>query len=159
MLKPYKTPPLMKVYEALGAIADGRIRVSGNPDIAAGDKIDAEVKSSQNTKTYKVIYDPKLNTIVASDSGTFWQRYVSYPSIALLLEKGVISYDKFVASGLKGFVWKDIADKYKHDYDAMEEFILSKVRDSQKVQAECRRIHKEVTDLKLLQPEHLLRPS
>jgi hypothetical protein len=150
MLKPYKTPPVMKVYEALGTLADGRIRVIGN---------EAEVDSSRKNKTYKVIYDPILNTIVASDSGTFWQRYVSYPSIALLLEKGVISYDKVVTKELEGFVWKDIADKYKHDYMAMEKDILSKVKEPKKVQAECQRILKEVTELKLLQPEHLLRPS
>ena len=150
MLKPYKTPLIMKVYEALGAIADGRIRVDGN---------EAKVVSSQKTKTYKVIYDPRLNTIVASDSGTFWQRYVSYPSIALLLEKGIIDYDKSVVAELKGFVWKDIADSYKHDYEAMEKYILSKAKDSEKVRLECQRILTEIVKLKLLQPEHMLRPS
>jgi hypothetical protein len=150
MLKPYNDPPVMKVYEAFGAIADERIRVKDN---------EAEVDSSQNTKTYKVIYDPKLNTIVASDSGTFWQRYVSYPSIALLLKKGVINYDKSVAAELKGIVWKDIADRYKHDYAAMEEYILGKIKDPRKVQAECTRILQEVVKLKLLQPEHMLRPE
>jgi hypothetical protein len=150
MLKHYKTPPIMKVYEALGTIADGRIIVDGN---------EAKVISSQKTKTYKVIYNPDLNTIVASDSGTFWQRYVSYPSISLLLEKGIIKYDKSVEAELKGFVWKDIADKYKHDYAAMEEFILGKVKNPKKVQAECQRILTEIVKLNLLQPEHMLRPS
>lgn len=140
----------MKVYEALGTLADNRITIDGN---------EAEVVSSQKTKNYKVIYDPTLNTIVASDSGTFWQRYVSYPSIAFLLQKGIIKYDKSVATELKGFVWKDIADHYKHDYDAMEEFILTKVKDPQKVQAENQRILKKVIDLQLMQPEHLLRPT
>lgn len=140
----------MKVYEALGTLVDDRIKVDGN---------EALVVSSQKTKTYKVIYDPSLNTIVASDSGTFWQRYVSYPSIALLLEKGIIHYDNSVADELKGYDWKAIADSYKHDYDAMEEFILSKCNHPEKVKAENHRILKEVIKLKLLQPEHLLRPT
>lgn len=140
----------MKVYEALGVLADDRIFVYNN---------DAEVISSQRTKTYKVIYDPGLNTILASDSGTYWQRYVSYPSIALLLVKGIISYDKSVANELKGYDWKAIADSYKHDYDAMEEFILSKCKNPSKVKAENHRILKELIKLKLLQPEHLLRPT
>lgn len=140
----------MKVYEALGTLADNRIIIDGNL---------AEVVSSQKSKTYKVIYDPTLNTIVASDSGTFWQRYVSYPSIAFLLKKEIIRYDRSVMKELKGFVWKDIADQFKHDYDAMEEFILTKVKDPQKVQTENQRILKEVIDLQLKQPEHLLRPT
>ena len=140
----------MKVYEALGVLADARIRAHDG---------EAEVDSSRQNKTYKVIYDPIQNTIVASDSGTFWQRYVSYPSIALLLEKSVIKYNKSVANELKGIIWKDIADKYKHDYAAMEEYILSKTKHPKKVKAECSRILKEVIGLKLLQPEHMLRPE
>lgn len=150
MLKPYNNPPPMKVYEALGTLADGRIRVKGN---------EAEVDSSQKTKTYRVMYDPTLNTIVASDSGTFWQRYVSYPSIALLLEKGIIKYDKALANELKGIIWKDMADKYKHDYEKMEGDTLSQVKHPKELQAENHRILQEVISLKLLQPEHLLRPT
>lgn len=84
-LKLSKKPPIMKVYEALSVLADKRIHLSGTT---------ATVDSSKGNKVYEVVYDPEGNTIVASDSGSFWQRYVSYPSITLLLSPNYQSTKK-----------------------------------------------------------------
>lgn len=43
-------PPIIKVYEALGALADDRIKVKGNT---------AKVYSSSGNKFYTVTYDSK----------------------------------------------------------------------------------------------------
>jgi len=46
----WKHPPIIKIYEALGSVADGRVEVSGNT---------AKVFSSSGNKFYVVSYDPK----------------------------------------------------------------------------------------------------
>lgn len=86
-------PPISKVYEALGAIADGRIKMLGNS---------AEARSSSGNKTYEVRYNPDAKAIMANDSGSFYQGYLGYPAIAFLMKIGLISYDEKLAKLLKG---------------------------------------------------------
>src|SRR5690348_11552339 len=110
----WKTPPAIKVYEALGAIADGRVEVIGNG---------AKVYSSSGNKRYEVIYDPKLNAISSNDNGSFWQGYLGYPIVAFLMEKGLVAFDAKIASWLKGLHWKDINTEFKYDFVKTEEFV------------------------------------
>jgi len=49
-LKNWKIPPPIKVYEALGAIGDGRVRTIDNDDAAGA----WDVVSSEGAKTYRV---------------------------------------------------------------------------------------------------------
>ena len=111
----WKEPPLIKFYEALGAVADGRIEVNGNT---------AKVFSSSGNKYYEVTYDPAMQAIMTNDNGSYWKGYLGYPAIAFLLKKGVLPYENTYGNLLKGIPWKDINQKFKNDFDKTLENIL-----------------------------------
>ena|SRR3989344_5771710 len=112
----WKRPHISKVYEAFGAIADGRVEVVGNT---------AKVYSSSRNKFYDVSYDPDKNAlrpgsgqaIMSNDNSAYWKGELGYPAIALLMQLGVLPFDKNIAESLKGIAWKDINQKYKNDFD------------------------------------------
>jgi len=72
----WKQPPIIKVYEALGSIADGRITVEGNT---------AKIYSSSGNKFYEVTYDPDTSSIMCNDNGSYWAGYLGYPAISKTL--------------------------------------------------------------------------
>lgn len=104
----WKHPPIIKIYEALGSIADGRVQVSGNT---------AKVYSSSGGKFYDVSYDPAKKTIMANDNGSYWKGYLGYPAIAFLLKSGPLEFNQDMADLLKGLKWKDINQKFQNDFD------------------------------------------
>lgn len=104
----WKIPPAIKVYEALGAIADERI-------IIEGDK--AEVYSSEGNKKYDVVSSSSENAIMANDNGSYWVGYLGYPSIAYLMLSGKLEYCSQYGEALKGIEWKKINTKNKNDFD------------------------------------------
>jgi hypothetical protein len=114
----WQPAPLIKLYEALGAIADDRIHISGNT---------AKVYSSSGNKYYTVIYDSSANAITSNDNASYWVGYLGYPSIAMLLVKGVVKYDKALAVNLKNISWKDINVMYNNDFDKTQAFIDAKL--------------------------------
>jgi hypothetical protein len=87
-------PPLAKVYEALGAIGDGRVRIE--------DARRAFVTSSDGTKTYEVDVDVDGREISSNDNASFWQGYLGYPAIAVLIERGLIRRSEEAAGALAG---------------------------------------------------------
>lgn len=119
----WKQPPLIKIYEALGAVADGRIEVSGNT---------AKVFSSSGNKFYDVIYDPAKNAIMANDNGSYWKGYIGYPAIAFLFKANILKYDESIGLLLKGIPWKDINQKFKNDFEKTIEYIFSTFSNEQK---------------------------
>lgn len=116
----WQPSPLIKIYEALGTIADKRFEVDVNT---------AKVYSSSGNKYYDVIYDPTTNSITANDNGSFYVGYLGYPSIVLLLELGVVGYDAKLAGYLKGFAWKDINQQFKNDFIKTQNYIDEKIAD------------------------------
>lgn len=110
----WKQPPLNKIYEALGAIADARVEIRDNT---------AKVYSSSGNKYYDVVYDPKKNEITSNDNASFWVGYLGYPSIAFLLAKDIVEYDQELLIYLKGFAWKDINQKFKNDFEKTDTYI------------------------------------
>ncbi len=119
----WKQPPVIKIYEALGAVADGRVEVSGNS---------AKVFSSSGNKFYDVEYDPESQSIMTNDNGSYWQGYLGYPAIAFLLKIGVLEYKENLANLLKGIPWKDINQKYKNDFDKTLEHIQETLSPSER---------------------------
>ena len=109
----WKQPPIIKVYEALGCIADRRITVDGNT---------AKVFSSSGNKFYTVCYDPEKNAIMCNDNGSYWAGYLGYPAIAYLLSTGVIPYSPNSADLLKDIKWKDINQNFKNDFAKTEKY-------------------------------------
>lgn len=114
----WTVPPRIKVLEALGSLADGRVQVEGDT---------AKVFSSSGSKFYSVIFDPSSNTISCNDNGSYWQGYLGYPAIAFLMEEQLLPFDRKVASWLKGIAWKDINQQFKNDWDKTETYICDEI--------------------------------
>ncbi len=114
----WKLPPKIKVYEALGAIGDGRVHVVGNT---------AKVYSSSGNKYYDVTYDATTQAIMTNDNGSYWQGYLGYPAIAFLCLKKNVVYDEKLSKALAGIHWKDINTQFKNDFDKTEKYIIEKL--------------------------------
>lgn len=103
---PWKMPPLIKVYEALGAIADGRVRIA--------DERRAFVTSSDGSKTYTVEFDGR--EVAANDNASYWQGYLGYPAIAMLIARGRLRPDPAATAALGGIPWKELNRRFRDDY-------------------------------------------
>ncbi len=106
-----RKPPRIKVLEALGAIADGRVHINGNK---------AKVISSTGEREYEVYVDLERKIAKSTDNGTRFRGYVGYPIIAVLMLKGVLPYNAKLAQALKGIPWKRLNEKYKKYSKVME---------------------------------------
>jgi hypothetical protein len=102
---PWKIPPIVKAYEALGAIGDGRVRIE--------DERRATVTSSDGSKTYEVETSSDGHEIASNDNASYWQGYVGYPAIAALIARGFYAN---VTDALAGVPWKELNRKYKNDW-------------------------------------------
>jgi hypothetical protein len=152
----WKTPPKAKVYEALSAVADGRVTI-------VGDHM-AEVSSSDQSKSYSVEWTKDVEGITSNDNASYWQGYLGYPILAVLMVLGRLSYDLDVAGWLAGIQWKQVNTRFKNDYDQAVEFVLSSLEDADAKRAmvadEIDRIYKQVEELRLVKlPRHKLPPK
>ena len=138
----WQHPPIIKIYEALGSVADDRVEIYGNT---------AKVYSSTRNKYYDVTFDPDKKSIMANDNGSYWKGYLGYPSIAFLMKRCVISYEQQIGALLKGIAWKDINQKFKNDFDKTLEYILStKNKDEKKLLEEfVKKVDVEISNLNL----------
>lgn len=137
-------PPKIKIYEALGAIADRRVETLDKG---------AKIYSSSRNKFYEVAYDSQKKAIMANDNGSYWQGYLGYPSIAFLLQSKVISFDPSHSEALKDIPWKDINTKLKNDFEETIIYVHDKLRKNglnvNKFSAEVDRIYNEIEKLNL----------
>ena len=142
----WKIPPKIKIHEALGSVADGRVEVVNDTE--------AKVFSSSGNKFYGVKYDPKTNAITCNDNGSYWVGYLGYPAIAFLMLKGVIKYDEFVAQAFAGFKWKDINQKFKNDFAKTEELIMKEIKEkslsADAINTEINTIYNQIISLNLV---------
>jgi hypothetical protein len=138
----WKQPPIIKIYEALGTVADDRVEISGNT---------AKVYSSSRNKFYNVGFDLEQKAIMANDNGSYWKGYLGYPAIAFLMKIGVLSFDEKLASLLKGIAWKDINQKFKNDFGKTLEHILSSKSEEEKEILEefVNKVNEEIKSLNL----------
>ena len=104
---------MIKVYEAMGAIADGRVR--------AADKTTApvvwDVVSSDGTKTYRVEISADGREISSNDNASYWQGYLGYPAIAVLLARGTLRTSAEATRALAGIPWNELNRRFKNDYE------------------------------------------
>lgn len=115
----WKIPPKAKVYEALSAVADGRVALKENNT--------AVVTSSNGEKTYKVEWTPDFGAMSSNDNASVWQGYSGYPILAVLLAGGKIPYDPDAISLLAGIDWHSLNNEYKRDYDKAVTFVLAEI--------------------------------
>ena len=104
----WKFPPRIKIYEALGCLADGRLEEVGS---------EIRVYSSSRTKYYTVSFDEPTNAIMANDNGSYWACYLGYPSIAYLMKIKKLPFDGVYAEVLKGISWKELNKKHKNNFE------------------------------------------
>ena len=101
-------PPLLKIYEAFGALADGRVRQE--------DESHASVLSSDLTKTYQVDISGEDRVISSNDNASYWQGYLGYPAIAVMLVRGLCPVRAEVISALAGISWNELNRSFRNDY-------------------------------------------
>lgn len=110
-------PPIIKIYEALGAIADDRI------ELIKGLFVEAKVYSSNRSKYYTVTYDESNKSIMTNDNGSYWQWYLGYPGIAILLLTNTLPLEKTYSEYLKDIARKDINTQNKNNFDKTQKQI------------------------------------
>jgi len=144
-------PPMIKIYEALGAVADGRVEIIPMAEVKPPPWEGAKVWSSSRNKFYEITYDPAENAIMANDNGSYWKGYLGYPAIAYLMIIGTLSYEDEIGELLKGIAWKDINTKFKNDFDkVVAEILASKSKeDREKIESFVEKVAKEISELKL----------
>jgi hypothetical protein len=140
----WKTTPKVKIPEALGAIGDGRVEISGNI---------AKIFSSSGNKFYSITFDPEKKAITSNDNSSYWVGYLGYPGIAFLLARGIVKYEPEFAEALKGVPWKDLNTKFKNDFEKTDAYVKDilekKGVDLDDFSAEIDRIYEEIDALKL----------
>lgn len=145
----WNMPPIAKVYEALSAVADERVKLTSDTT--------AEVLSSERDKAYTVKWEAGGPAITSNDNATRWQGYTGYPIIAVLLQTGRISYDARTAEALKGVPWHRLNEQFKRDYDAAIEQVLQQVEagggDPAAIRGEAERIYAALAQLGPERPE------
>jgi hypothetical protein len=112
----WKVPPKAKIYEALTAVADGRVKLKGGEA--------AEVLSSDGTKTYNVEWSADLRQITSNDNASYWQGYLGYPIIAVLMALGRLDFDVRAAQALSGIAWKQMNRRFRNLYDMAVDSVL-----------------------------------
>jgi len=106
---PWKMPPLVKVYEALGALADRRVE--------RADDGSWRVASSMGDKRYTVEVGADGREIAANDNASYWQGYLGYPAVAVLLARGLRACEPSALEALKGIPWKEINRRNRNDWE------------------------------------------
>lgn len=105
----WKIPPKAKVYEALSCIGSNKVEFVGENK--------ALVTSSEGDKRYNVTFDLATGRITSDDNGSKWQGYLGYPSIAVLMLKGLLPFEQNFSEALKGVKWRTLNQKFKRNYD------------------------------------------
>jgi hypothetical protein len=123
----WQQPPIIKLYEALGSVTDGRVHLEGN---------EAKIYSSSGNKYYDVKYNPDANSITSNDNASYWKGYLGYPIVAFLLAKGILELNQDAAESLKGISWKDVNTKFKNDFTKTESYVREEALKSGKISLE-----------------------
>jgi hypothetical protein len=105
----WKMPPIAKVYEALGAIGDNRVHLV--------DAQHALVTSSDGTRTYQVENSADHREISSNDNASYWQGYLGYPAIAVMIARGLLEARADVVKALTGIQWKKLNTLFRNDYE------------------------------------------
>ncbi len=104
-MEEWKLPPKIKVLEALGAIADGRVHMINTRR--------AKVTSSDKSRVYEVFYRPETKEILSTDNGSLLKGYLGYPAIAFLMLIGELPIDLYLAGKLRNVPWKKLNETFK----------------------------------------------
>ncbi|MEM0365600.1 MAG: hypothetical protein QXD80_02850 [Acidilobaceae archaeon] len=124
-----KLPPKIKVLEASGSLADGRVKIISKSDY----EVRAIVESSLGDRTYKVIIrfgQGRVLQVYSDDNGTRFRGYIGYPILSVLMLIGLLPRNSYVEESMKGIPWRILNEKFKSYERVLEEVI--KIASSQK---------------------------
>lgn len=149
----WNVPPRIKVLEALGAIADNRIKIKKEKtkkekikkrktkqgktkkekveSVVEIDetKVEGKCISSEGDKVYTIKMAKQKETnkifIFSDDNGSMFKGYLGYPSIAFLMLKEYLSYDEKLAKALTRIPWKKLNEKFKNYFKT--EFVVKQM--------------------------------
>ncbi len=121
LAEPWKMPPLAKIYEAIGAIGDGRVRLE--------DERRATVVSSDRSKTYQVEISEDGREISSNDNASYWQGYLGYPAIAVMLVRGLYPVRQEVIAALSGIPWKELNRRFRNDYERTVDEVMRRAEE------------------------------
>lgn len=122
--KHWETPPIIKVYEALGAVADKRVVPESDTK--------AKVYSSSRGKHYTVECNSVCTAIMSNDNASFYKGYLGYPAIAFLFIKDILPFRADLAEALKEIAWKDLNQLFKNDFEKTLEYIEKNLAEEEK---------------------------
>ncbi len=120
--EPWKMPPLAKIYEAFGAIGDGRVQFE--------DEQHARVLSSDLSKTYEVEISADGREISSNDNASYWQGYLGYPAIAVMLMRGLCPVRAEAITALSGVHWNELNRRFRNDYSRTIEEVMRQAAES-----------------------------
>jgi hypothetical protein len=147
-MPPWKLPPKEKIYEAFSVLADKRYIMKESS---------ATVTSSDRKKQYLVEWNLNKNAdkpfqITSNDNASYWQGYIGYPIIALLMITGKIQFDIDIVQHFKDIPWNALNKAVKNDYAAVVSKVLSRIENKKivdKISSEVENIYKQLSELKL----------
>ena len=143
-----KFPPIEKILEAYTAIADNHVKLENDQ---------ALVTSSNETKTYTVTFHN--NTYTSNDNASYWQGYLGYPGIAVLMLQGKLPYDKELAQQFAGVDWNKINQEYKRNYaQAADTVMTAKGIGKKKAETELHHVYDTLKQLSINVKRGSLRP-
>lgn len=146
-----KIPPIEKIHEAYSAIADGRVTLRDT---------EADVSSSDLAKQYLVKW--KDETYSSNDNASYWQGYLGYPIIAVLMLQGKLPLDKEIAENFKGINWKKLNTEHNNKYSEVVKQIMQELKtsgvDCDKINIEIDKVYKEIEQLTISTKRSSVRP-
>lgn len=133
-----KLPPIEKIPEAYTAEEDNRITMYENYAI---------VTSSNNKKEYLVKW--KDNIYYSNDNSTYWQGYIGYPVIAVLMLQGILPLNKEISLYFKNINWNLINKNNKNDYKKSLEEVLENMSTivKEEIYKEINNVYKKIEEL------------
>ena len=135
-----KFPPIEKILEAYTAIADNHVKLENDQ---------ALVTSSNETKTYTVTFHN--NTYTSNDNASYWQGYLGYPGIVVLMLQGKLPYDKELAQQFAGVDWNKINQEYKRNYaQAADTVMTAKGIGKKKAETELHHVYNVLKQLPII---------
>ena len=138
----WDVPPIEKIHEAFSAVIDGRVKLFDGY---------AKVSSSDYKKEYTVEWEE--DTYSSNDNASYWQGYLGYPVIAVLMLQGKLSCNREVAEHFKSINWKELNTQYKNKYSKVVAIILEDLKnkdvDTDAINNEINKIYSEIKQLKL----------
>jgi hypothetical protein len=147
----WKLPPKEKIYEAFSVLADERYTL---------EESSGTITSSDGQKQYSVEWisheEPdKSLKIISNDNASYWQGYLGYPIIAVLMIIEKIRFNGEIVHHFKDIPWNALNKAHKNDYPAVVNKVLSEIEDKKEVELITREVESIYRQLESLKPERL----